>query len=140
MKTYFPKEPQNNWLLVDAQDQTLGRLATQVARVLRGKHKVDFTPNQACGDFVVIINAEKINFTGDKLNQKVYKHYTGYQGGLKEVPAKTMLAKRPERIIERAVWGMLPKNRLGRKIIRRLKVYAGNTHPHSAQQPKEIAF
>ncbi len=140
MKTYFPKTPKNNWVLVDAQNQKVGRLATQIARVLRGKHKVDFTPNQLCGDFVVVINASKVTFTGDKLNQKVYTRYSGYQGGLKEIKAASMLEKHPERVIQHAVWGMLPKNRLGRKIIRRLKIYGGDTHPHSAQKPKEISF
>ena len=140
MKTYFPKTPQNNWVLVDAQNKKVGRLATQIARVLRGKHKVDFTPNQLCGDFVVVINASKVTFTGDKLNQKVYTRYSGYQGGLKEIKAVSMLEKHPERVIQHAVWGMLPKNRLGRKIIRRLKIYSGDTHPHSAQKPKEISF
>ncbi len=140
MKTYFPKNPQNNWVLVDAENQRVGRLATQIARVLRGKHKVDFTPNQLCGDFVIVINAGKVSFTGDKLNQKVYTRYSGYQGGLKQIPAKDMLAKHPERVIKHAVWGMLPKNRLGRKIIRRLKIYDGDAHPHSAQKPEEIKF
>lgn len=138
MKTHFPKAPQAEWLLVDAQGQTVGRLATQIASVLRGKHKVDFTPNQLGGDFVVVINANKVTFTGKKLDQKIYTRYTGYQGGLKETPARVMLDKRPERVLERAVWGMLPKNRLGRKMIRRLKVYAGDTHPHTAQQPREM--
>ena len=140
MKTYFPKALQNNWLLVDAENQRVGRLATQIAQVLRGKHKVDFTPNQLCGDFVIVINAGKVNFTGDKLNQKVYTRYSGYPGGLKQIPAKDMLEKHPERVIKHAVWGMLPKNRLGRKIIRRLKIYDGDTHPHSAQKPEEINF
>lgn len=140
MKTYFPKTPTNEWVVVDAANQRVGRLATQIAQVLRGKHKVDFTPNQLCGDFVVVINADKVSFTGDKLNQKVYTRYSGYQGGLKEIKAQTMLEKHPERIIKHAVWGMLPKNRLGRKIIRRLKVYASEAHPHSAQKPKELSF
>lgn len=138
MKTYFPKEVQNDWVIVDAAGLTVGRLATQIAHVLRGKHKVDFTPNQAGGDFVVVINASKVIFTGNKLDQKVYTRYTGYQGGLREVKAGTMLERHPERIIEHAVWGMLPKNRMGRKLIRRLKVYAGEAHPHQAQQPKEL--
>ncbi len=138
MKTYFPKAAQNDWLLVDAQGQTVGRLATQIAQLLRGKHKIDYTPNQLGGDFVVVVNADKVFFSGNKLEQKIYTRYSGYQGGLKEIPAKVMLAKHPERIIRRAVWGMLPKNRLGRKMIRRLKVYAGDSHPHAAQQPKEL--
>ena len=138
MKTYFPKEAKNDWLVVDAAGQTVGRLATQIASMLRGKHKPDFTPNQAGGDFVVVINAERAVFTGSKLDQKVYSRYSGYQGGLKQVPARTMQERHPERIIEHAVWGMLPKNSLGRKLIRRLKVYAGEAHPHAAQQPKEM--
>ena len=139
MKTYFPKE-ESEWVVVDAKGQTVGRLATQIARVLRGKHKASFTPNQLCGDFVVVINADKVVFTGNKWNSKEYTRYTGYQGGLKRTPAHKMLATFPERIIEHAVWGMIPKNRLGRKMIRRLKVYRGESHPHSAQQPKEMSF
>ena len=140
MKTYFPKEDahDHDWVVVDAAGQTVGRLATQIAATLRGKHKVDFTPNQAGGDFVVVINASKVTFTGKKLDQKIYTRYSGYQGGLKEIPARTLRDKNPERLLERAVWGMLPKNRLGRKLIRRLKVYGGDAHPHAAQQPKEM--
>ena len=138
MKTYFPKEPKNGWLLVDAEGQTVGRLATQIAQLLRGKHKVDYTPHQPGGDFVVVVNAEKVVFTGSKLDQKIYTRYSGYQGGLKEIRARDMLKKRPQRVIERAVWGMLPKNRLGRKLIRRLKVYGGDSHPHQAQQPVKM--
>lgn len=135
MSTYFPKEPTSGWVVVDATGQTVGRLATQVASVLRGKHKPDYTPHQAGGDFVIIVNAEKVVFSGNKLDQKVYTRYTGYQGGLKSTTAREMLDKHPERVLERAVWGMLPKNRLGRKLIRRLKVYAGEAHPHAAQVP-----
>lgn len=138
MKTYFPKEAQNGWVVVDAENQTVGRLATQIASALRGKHKVDFTPNQAGGDFVIVINADKVRFTGNKLDAKVYTRYSGYQGGLKKQTARDVMNKHPERIIEHAVWGMLPKNHLGRKLIRRLKVYSGDAHPHSAQQPKEM--
>lgn len=138
MKTYFPKESHNSWVLVDAQGQTVGRLATQIASLLRGKHKVDFTPNQLGGDFVVVINAEKVVFTGGKLDQKVYTRYTGYQGGLRTVTARNQLDKFPERVLEHAVWGMLPKTRLGRRMIRRLKVYAGEAHPHDAQQPEKV--
>lgn len=135
MSTYFPKETTPGWVVVDASGQTVGRLATQLASALRGKHKPDYTPNQAGGDFVIVVNAEKVVFTGQKLDQKVYTRYTGYQGGLKFTTAREMLAKHPERVLEKAVWGMLPKNRLGRKLIRRLKVYAGEAHPHTAQQP-----
>lgn len=138
MKTYFPKETTNDWVVVDAEGQTVGRLATRIASILRGKHKVDYTPNQAGGDFVVVVNAEKVVFSGRKLEQKVYTRYSGYQGGLKKTSAEEMLAKHPERVLERAVWGMLPKNRLGRKLIRRLKVYPGPAHPHHAQQPEEL--
>ncbi|MEX2534236.1 MAG: 50S ribosomal protein L13 [Trueperaceae bacterium] len=138
MKTYFPKETTHEWVLVDAADQTVGRLATQIAQILRGKHKVDYTPNQAGGDFVVVVNAAKVRFTGNKLDQKVYTRYTGYQGGLRSTTAREMLDKHPERVLEHAVWGMLPKNRMGRKLIRRLKVYAGAAHPHTAQQPQEM--
>ena len=135
MSTYFPKEPTPGWVIVDASGQTVGRIATQIASVLKGKHKPEYTPNQPMGDFVVVVNAEKVVFTGRKLDQKVYTRYTGYQGGLKMTTAREMLEKAPERVLEKAVWGMLPKNRLGRKLIRRLKVYAGDAHPHAAQQP-----
>jgi len=138
MSTYFPKEPTPGWVVVDAAGQTVGRLATQVASVLRGKHKPDFTPNQAGGDFVIVVNAAKVVFSGNKLDQKVYTRYTGYQGGLKTTTAREMLDKQPERVFEHAVWGMLPKNRLGRKLIRRLKVYAGEAHPHAAQVPSPM--
>jgi large subunit ribosomal protein L13 len=138
VKTYFPKESDNGWLEVDASGQTVGRLATRIASLLRGKHKVDYTPNMLGGDFVVVVNADKVVFTGSKLDQKIYTRYSGYQGGLKEIKARTMLARHPERVVQRAVWGMLPKNRLGRKLIRRLKVYPGPAHPHEAQQPERV--
>ena len=138
MSTFFPKEPTPGWVIVDASGQTVGRLATQIASVLKGKHKPEYTPNQPMGDFVVVVNAEKVVFTGRKLDQKVYTRYTGYQGGLKMTTAREMLEKAPERVLEKAVWGMLPKNRLGRKLIRRLKVYAGAAHPHAAQQPAQM--
>lgn len=138
MKTLFPKETHNDWVVVDAAGQTVGRLATQIATLLRGKHKPDFTPNTPCGDFVIVVNADKVVFTGRKLDQKVYTRYSGYQGGLKSTTARVMLDKHPERVLEHAVWGMLPKNRLGRRLIRRLKVYAGDTHPHQAQQPRAL--
>ncbi len=139
MKTYFPKTAENGWVLVDAEGQTVGRLATQIASVLRGKHKPDFTPNQLGGDFVIVVNAEKVVFTGNKLDQKVYTRYSGYQGGLKKTTARATLEKHPERVLEHAVWGMLPKTRLGRRMIRRMKVYSGSEHPHVAQQPKEMS-
>ena len=140
VKTYFSKEPRNDWLLIDAEGQTVGRLATQIAQALRGKHKVDYSPHQPGGDFVIVVNADKIIFTGAKLDQKIYTRYSGYQGGLKKIRARDMLKKRPQRVIERAVWGMLPKNRLGRRLIRRLKVYVGGDHPHQAQKPVKMEF
>lgn len=138
MKTYFPTELDHDWVVIDAAGQGVGRLATQIASVLKGKHKPTYTPNQAGGDFVIVINAEKVQFSGRKLDQKVYTRYTGYQGGLRETTAREMLAKHPERVLERAVWGMLPKTRMGRRLIRRLKVYAGDAHPHEAQKPKKL--
>lgn len=142
MKTYFLKEAEisHDWYIVDAAGQTVGRLATQIASILRGKNKASFSPNQAGGDFVVVINAERAVFTGNKLDQKLYTRYTGYQGGLKTFTAREMLTKTPERVIEKAVWGMLPKNSLGRKVLTRLKVYSGEHHPHRAQQPKELSL
>lgn len=137
-KTFVPKQVEPKWVLVDAEGQTVGRLATQIARILRGKHKPDWTPNMATGDFVVVINAAKARFTGGKPQTKIYTRYTGYQGGLKQIPAGEMLAKHPERVIEHAVKGMLPKGPLGYKIFSRLKVYAGPTHPHAAQQPQPL--
>jgi len=138
VKTIFPKETHNDWVVIDASGQTVGRLATRIASVLRGKHKVDYTPSQAGGDFVIVVNAEKVVFTGRKLDQKVYTRYSGYQGGLKSTTARVMLDRHPDRVIRHAVWGMLPKTRLGRRLIRRLKVYAGDAHPHQAQQPKPM--
>ncbi|MEX2501379.1 MAG: 50S ribosomal protein L13 [Trueperaceae bacterium] len=138
MKTYFPKETSNDWVVIDAAGQTVGRLSTRIAQVLRGKHKPTFTPNQAGGDYVIVVNADKVVFTGQKLDQKLYTRYSGYQGGLKQVPARAMLAKHPERVLEHSVWGMLPKTRMGRRLIRRLKVYAGDAHPHEAQQPRPL--
>ena len=138
MKTYSMKEAeiQHDWLLVDADNQVLGRLATQVATLLRGKHKPTFTPHLEMGDFVIVVNAEKIALTGRKSDQKIYYRHTGYPGGLRQTPFKVMLAKHPERIIRFAVKGMLPKTRMGRHLIRRLRIYSGPSHPHEAQQPK----
>jgi large subunit ribosomal protein L13 len=138
VKTMFPKETQNDWVVIDAAGQTVGRLATRIATVLRGKHKPDYTPHLAGGDYVIVINAEKVVFTGRKLDQKVYTRYSGYQGGLKTTTARVMLDRHPDRVLRHAVWGMLPKTRQGRRLIRRLKVYAGDAHPHQAQQPKEL--
>jgi large subunit ribosomal protein L13 len=134
-KTYVT-EPESQWVLIDAEGQTLGRLAAQIAHILRGKHKPTFMPNQLCGDFVVVVNAEKIHLTGKKLTDKIYTRFTGYPGGLKETSAGEMLKRHPERMIEKAVWGMLPHGPLGRQMIRRLKVYAGPKHPHQAQRPQ----
>lgn len=134
----FPKETQNDWVVIDAAGQTVGRLATRIASVLRGKHKPDYTPHLAGGDYVIVVNAEKVVFTGRKLDQKVYTRYSGYQGGLKTTTARVMLDRHPDRVLRHAVWGMLPKTRQGRRLIRRLKVYAGEAHPHQAQQPKQL--
>lgn len=140
MKTYHakPGEVEREWLLVDAEDMVLGRLASEVAQILRGKKKPQYTPHVDTGDFVVVVNAEKIKVTGAKVTDKVYSRHTGYAGGLKQETFDQVLAKHPERIIERAVKGMLPKNSLGRAMYRKLKVYAGPDHPHTAQQPRKI--
>jgi large subunit ribosomal protein L13 len=140
MKTYSAKKEdlKQEWFLVDAQDRILGRLATQIANILRGKNKPVFTPYADAGDFVIVTNAEKIRLTGKKLENKCYYHHTGYPGGLKTRTAQEILTKKPEQLIELAVKGMLPKNRLGRKLIKKLKIYTGNTHPHEAQQPKNL--
>jgi large subunit ribosomal protein L13 len=129
---------QREWVLVDAEGKTLGRLATRVAEVLRGKHKPDFTPHVDTGDFVVVINAEKIRVTGDKLNSKIYWRHSGYPGGIKSRTLGELLDRQPEEVIRKAVRGMLPRNRLARKQLLKLKVYAGPDHPHEAQSPKEI--
>ena len=140
MSTLMPKESdiQRKWYVVDATGQVLGRLATRVATILRGKHKPIFSPHLDVGDHVVVINAEKIQFTGRKLKDKLYQWHTGYIGGLKEVTAETMLRTHPDRVIEWAVEGMLPKNRLGRAMAKKLKVYRGAEHPHDAQQPQPL--
>jgi large subunit ribosomal protein L13 len=141
MKTYVPKgaEIEREWWLVDAEGIPLGRLASRVAIRLRGKHKPTFTPFLDTGDHVVVINAEKLVLTGSKLKDKMYRRYSGYPGGLKEVPAEKMLREHPARMIELAVKGMLPKGPLGRKMAKKLKVYAGAQHPHEAQRPKPLA-
>ena len=140
MKTYYakPGEVEREWLLIDATDVTLGRLATKVATILRGKHKPQYTPHADTGDFVVVINADKIRVTGAKVTDKVYYRHSGYVGGLKSETFAEAMAKHPERVVERAVQGMLPKNTLGRAMGRKLKVYAGPDHPHAAQKPREI--
>ncbi len=140
-KTYMakPAEVKSKWYVVDAQGKTLGRLAAQVASVLRGKHKPTYTPHVDSGDFVIVVNADKVRLTGRKEENKIYYRHTLYPGGLKTRTAAEMRATRPEKMIELAVWGMLPHNRLGRRQIRKLKVYAGADHPHQAQQPEPLA-
>jgi len=140
MKTYTAKKEtvERQWVIVDAQDQVLGRLATRVAHILRGKHKPIFTNHVDTGDFVVIVNAEKIHLTGNKLDDKTYYWHSGYPGGIKGMTAREMLEKKPEQVIKSAVKGMLPKNRLGSKLISKLKIYVGPDHPHEAQQPEKI--
>ena len=138
MKTYMPKEVAPDWVLVDAEGQILGRLATKIASIIRGKHKPTFTPNMSTGDYVIVINAEKIVLTGGKLDGKLYTRYSGFQGGLKVETARVAIAKHPDRVIEHAVFGMLPKGRLGRTLHTHLKVYAGSQHPHEAQQPRKL--
>ena len=128
------------WVVVDAEDAVLGRLASNVARIIRGKHKTSFTPHADCGDNVIIINADKVRLTGKKLTDKVYVRHTGHPGGQRFQTPKEVLEKYPERLLERAVKGMLPKNRLGRRLFTNLFVYAGSEHPHEAQQPKELKF
>ena len=128
------------WYLVDANGAVLGRLATQIAQRLRGKHNPHFTPHVDTGDWVVVINADKINLSGRKMEQKVYYRHSGYIGGLKEVAAKDLLEKNPEALVRYAVKGMLPKNKLGRQLFKKLKVYAGATHPHEAQQPESLTI
>lgn len=138
MKTYTPKagEAVREWYVVDATGQTLGRLASEVAKLLRGKHKPIFTPFLDTGDFVIVVNAEKIAVTGRKLQQQMYYRHSGYPGGITALPLEEMLKRHPTRAVELAVKGMLPKNRLGADLFRKLKVYAGPEHPHQAQQPK----
>jgi large subunit ribosomal protein L13 len=140
MSTYTPKESEleRKWFVVDADGQVLGRLASRIAAILRGKHKPAFAPHLDLGDHVVVINAEKVHLTGRKLTDKVYRWHTGYLGGLREISAGRMLKSHPERMIEWAVQGMLPKNRLGRAMAKKLKVYRGAQHPHAAQQPAPL--
>ncbi len=139
-KTYVTKQEnvQREWFVVDATGQTLGRLATQIAHVLHGKHKPIYSPSVDAGDFVIVINAEKIYVTGRKLDKKIYYSHTGYPGGLKQITLRNLLQKHPTRVIKHAVRGMLPKNRLGRRMFKKLKVYAGPNHPHAAQQPSPL--
>ena len=140
MRTFTEKKEgiERQWYVVDAEGQTLGRLASRIAPILKGKHKPTYSPHLDCGDFVIIVNAEKVRVTGQKLDQKLYYHHSGYPGGLKSISLRDQLGRHPERVLESAVRGMLPKNKLGRRMIKKLKVYAGDTHPHQAQQPKPL--
>ena len=141
MKNTFMQRKEDvvrSWYVIDAEGMTLGRLATKVATVLRGKHKPTYTPHVDCGDCVIVINAGKVNLTGNKLNDKIYYNHSGYTGGLRERTAKEMIEKYPVEMVERAVKGMLPKGRLGRQMYTKLFVYAGNEHPHAAQKPQEL--
>ena len=140
MKTYVAKEHEveKKWCLVDAQDKILGRLATQIAMRLRGKHKPIFTPHADTGDFVVVINADKVSLTGNKWDNKMYYRHTGYMGGIKQISAKKLMEKKPDQVLYMAVKRMLPKNSLGRRQLKKLKIYAGSEHPHTAQNPQLI--
>ncbi len=138
MKSYMarPLEVERNWYLIDAEGQTLGRLATEIARVLRGKNKAQYTPHVDTGDFVVVVNADRVAVTGRKAEQKVYRRYSGYPGGLKETSYEQMMARKPTEILRKAVYGMMPKTRLARQQFKKLKIYAGPEHPHTAQNPQ----
>jgi large subunit ribosomal protein L13 len=142
MKTFIPKkgDVEKKWWLIDADGKILGRLATEVSLLLRGKKKPQFVNFMDTGDFVIVVNAEKIRVTGNKLDQKKYYSHTGYPGGIKEKNLKELLEKKPEEVIKKAVWGMIPKNKLGRAVFSKLKVYAGPDHPHDAQTPQEYQF
>ncbi len=142
MKSYMPKieEIERKWYVIDAEGKVLGRLASEVAMLLRGKHKPIYTPHADTGDYIIIVNADKIVLTGKKLEQKHYRYHTGYPGGLKEVPYERLLERNPEKAIQLAVKGMLPKNRLGRQMIKKLKVYSGPEHKHEAQEPEVYVF
>ena len=141
-KTYVtkPEDIERNWYVVDASGQTLGRLASEVAQIIRGKHKPIYSPSTDVGDYVIVVNAEKIHVTGRKEEQKMYYRHSGYPSGMKEMTLGRMLEEHPTRVIEHAVKGMLPKTKLGRKMIKKLKVYAGSEHPHQAQQPEPLEF
>jgi len=137
MKTYQAKKKElsHTWYLVNAEGKVLGRLATELAKILRGKNKPTFTPHLDTGDFVIVVNAEKVTLTGKKMKDKIYHHHSGYPGGIKEMSAEKLLAKKPTEMLQMAVKGMLPKNSLGRQMLRKLKIYAGPNHPHEAQKP-----
>jgi large subunit ribosomal protein L13 len=138
VRTFTAKkeEIERDWYVIDAEGQTLGRLASRIAPILRGKHKATYTPHLDCGDYVVVLNADKVRVTGRKLDQKMYYRHSGYPGGLKAISLRDQLDRHPDRVLHQAVRGMLPKNRLGRQMIKKLKIYAGGSHPHDAQQPK----
>ncbi len=140
MKTYSPKpsEVKHEWYLVDAEGKTLGRLASEIAKVLRGKHKPIYAPHLDTGDYVIVINAEKVHVTGNKLDQKMYYRHSGYPGGLTSITLREQLKRHPTRVIRSAVKGMLPHNRLGRAMMKKLKIYGGDSHPHQAQEPKPL--
>jgi len=140
MKTYSarPQDIRRQWHLIDADGKTLGRLSTEIARRLRGKHKPEYTPHMDTGDYIVVINAEKVHATGNKMSDKMYHHHTGYIGNLKSISLEKLLASKPERVIQLAVKGMMPKGPLGRSMLRKLKIYAGTEHPHAAQQPQAL--
>ena len=140
MKTYSakPETVERDWYIVDAENKTLGRLSTEIARRLRGKHKPEYTPHVDTGDYIVVINAEKVHVSGNKRTDKIYHHHTGFPGGLKSISFDKLIERAPERVIETAVKGMLPKNPLGRAMYKKMKVYAGSEHPHTAQQPKTL--
>lgn len=140
MKTHStkPSEIRREWYLVDAENKTLGRLASEIAKVLRGKNKPIYAPHLDTGDYVIVINAEKVHVTGRKLDRKIYYRHSGYPGGLTSISLREQLKRHPTRVIRSAVWGMLPHNRLGRAVMKKLKVYAGDSHPHQAQQPRPL--
>ncbi len=140
MKTLSIKQEdvRRSWYVIDATDRTLGRLSTQIATRIRGKHKAEFTPHVDTGDYVVVINAEKVRVTGNKLDDKIYNHHTGFPGGIKSISLAKLMKKSPEKVVEMAVKGMMPKSKLGRSMISKLKVYAGSEHPHAAQQPQPL--
>ena len=140
MRTFTQKqaEIERDWYVVDAEGETLGRLASRIAPILKGKHKPIYTPHLDCGDFVIVVNAEKVRVTGRKLDQKFYHRHSGYPGGLRSISLRNQLDKHPERVLQAAIRGMLPKNKLGRRMIKKLTVYAGEAHPHEAQQPKPL--
>lgn len=139
-KSAKANEIERRWFVVDASNQSLGRLASEVAKILRGKHRPQYTPHADTGDFVIVVNAEKVGLTGNKLRDKMYYNHSGYPGGLRTESAENLLARRPSVVIERAVRGMLPKNSLGRTMGKKLKVYAGASHPHTAQKPEPLSF